>query len=53
VFAVVELIVTACELALLHTVWFGIENETAGAGFTVIEYVAVVPLQPFAVGVTV
>jgi hypothetical protein len=34
-------------------VWFKGEKVVTGAGFTVIEYVPVVPLQPFAVGVMV
>jgi hypothetical protein len=50
---VVELRVTATELDPLQMDWFATAKVVTGAGFTVMEYVPVVPLQLFAVGIMV
>ena len=52
-FGVVEFNATATVFVPLHIDWFATANVVTGAGLTVIEYVPVVPLQLFAVGVTV
>ena len=50
---VAELIVTAWVATPEHTVWFGIENDNDGAGFTVTTSVKSGPVHPAVEGVTV